>query len=78
MEEFYIVLEIQDDGNTKGTIPMVYTDINQAYSQWHHVLSIAAVSTLPYHGCLIIRASDCTALEGKAYIHVQPSAPAIE
>lgn len=77
MKEFYIVLEVQDNGETKSTIPLIYEDENQAYSKWHLVLSYAAVSTLPYHACFLIRASDATQLEGKAYKHGEPE-PAVE
>lgn len=71
MEEFFTVIEVQNNGETTGVLTYVYTDKNQAYSKWHAVLSVAAVSTVPYHACHILRASDAEQIEGKAYIHVQ-------
>lgn len=70
MEEFYTVVEIQNNGTTPGVLTYVYTDVNQAYSKWHAVLSVAAVSSVMYHSCSIIRASDTKQIEGKAYIHL--------
>ena len=51
---FYIVLEVQNDGTTPATIPLVYTDLSQAYSKYYAVLSVAATSSLPYHSCFLI------------------------
>ena len=72
MTEFYTVIEVQNNGTTPGILTYVYTDENQAYAKWHTVLAAAAVSSVPYHSCHIIRASDAQQIEGKAYIHVQP------
>lgn len=69
MEEFYVVSEIQNAG-TPAVLNSVYTNENQAYSQYYHILSIAAVSDVPYHGASIFRASDAMQIEGKAYTHV--------
>lgn len=68
MEEFYVVLEIQNSG-TPAVLTTVYTDENQAYAKWHTILAVAAVSSLPYHAAAIIRGSDGESIEHKVYRH---------
>ena len=58
---FYTVLEIQSISGTKSCIPVIYSDDDyngdakpQAMSKYHEILYYAAVSTIEYHGALIV------------------------
>lgn len=65
----YIVLETQT--NTDGTVSTLintYTDKLQAESQFHAVLSAAAISQLPKH-CAFLLDDSARLLKSEAYIH---------
>ena len=65
MNTFYIVLEVQNAG-TPAVLTTAYTDQYQAESAYYHILSVAAVSTVPYHAAYIIR-SDGVTTDAKVY-----------
>lgn len=73
METFYLVLEVQATGTSPSVLTTSYTDIDQAYSKYYAILTVAAVSPLPYHAAHIIRSSDGE-IEGKVYDRRQPAA----
>lgn len=63
--EFYVVLEVQNDG-TPAAIPVIYTDIAQAYNKYFTVLAAASVSQIAYHACFMIADSGAL-LEWKVF-----------
>ena len=66
MERFYIVLEIQGDGQTRATLTDVYEDFDEALAKLYTVLAAAAVSQLDFHACYII-SNDGNTLDGRAF-----------
>lgn len=49
----YYVIEIQTSENQGAVIPFTFTDLNHAYSKYHALLSVAAVSNVPKHGAML-------------------------
>ena len=66
MDEFYTVLEVQNNGTTPAALPVIFTDENLAYNKYYTVLAAASVSDLPYHAAYII-SSNGTMLERKVF-----------
>lgn len=66
MDEFYTVLEVQNNGTTPAAIPVIYTDSSLAYNKYYTVLAAASVSDLPYHAAYII-SSNGALLEWKVF-----------
>lgn len=75
MNIFYIVLEVQDAG-TPAVLTTVYTDQTHAEGAYYHILSVAAVSSVPYHAAYIVR-SDGVMTDSKVYDRRQ-SEPNVE
>lgn len=50
----YYVIECQNDGNTGSAIPLWYEDESAAESKYHQILSVAAVSSVPLHGAILM------------------------
>ena len=64
---FYTVIENQM--NNEGQFSVLcdhYDDETLAYSKLYTVLSLASVSTIPYHSCFILR-SDGLVIDGKVF-----------
>jgi len=67
MENFYIVLEVQQDANgNRGAIPTIYGDEAQALAKFYTICAAAAVSGIPYHAAEIIR-DDGIITEGRVF-----------
>lgn len=49
----YVVIELQTAGTT-SVIPFAFDDKNQAEAKYHQLLSVAATSTVPKHGVVMI------------------------
>jgi len=65
----YIVIELQTNADgTVGNIVNAYDDRNAAESQYHSVLSAAAISNVPVHSCIMIT-SEGRPLDWKFYDH---------
>jgi hypothetical protein len=74
----YIVLEIQTNNDgTIGTIITSFDTRNQAESQYHLVLSSAAVSKLPMHSASMLT-SDGKMLACQSYTHAVEPEPTPE
>ena len=65
MNTFFSVLEVQNNG-TPAAITTIYNDEAAAYAKYYTVLAAAAVSSVTYHACHIIR-SDGIMIEGKVF-----------
>ena len=50
----YIVLEMQTSNGTTATLVNSYSDLNQAKSKYHLVLSAAAISNVECHAAAIL------------------------
>ena len=50
----FIVIEIQKNGTTVNTIVDTYTELNEAKSKYHTILSYAAVSEVEKHAASIL------------------------
>ena len=71
----YLVLELQTNlDGTVGTLIDSYTNLNEAESKYHLILSAAAISQLPEHAAIIIT-SRGQLLESKWYRHEQEPEP---
>ena len=65
----YIVIEIQTNADqTVGNFVWAYADLNAAQAKYHAVLSVAAVSALPCHACVILR-NDGTQIAAQYFTH---------
>lgn len=64
----FIVLELQATEETVTHIFTVYADQAQAESNYHLVLSAAAVSTVPMHSALLMTA-DGQVMRSETYEH---------
>lgn len=64
----YIVLEIQNNGNTTATITNVYDTYLAAQNAYHNVLAAAAVSTVENHGAAVLT-SEGVEQEYRMYSH---------
>ena len=64
----FIVLELQATADNVAHIFTVYSDQAQAESNYHLVLSAAAVSTVPSHSALLMTA-DGQVLRSETYEH---------
>lgn len=52
----YIVIEIQTNANgTVGNFVWAFDTQDAAFAKYHSVLSVAAVSSLPIHSCVILK-----------------------
>ena len=59
MTPFYIVIEAQQTGDAApATLINTYTDLNQAWSKYHLILSAAAVSSVDRHGAYLLTSGD--------------------
>ena len=50
----YIVLEMQTTGGVTATLVNSYSDLNEAKSKYHLILSAAAVSQVEVHAAVIL------------------------
>ena len=48
------VIEIQKDGDSVSNITELFSDLAQAKSRYHELLSIAAVSNVPEHSVILV------------------------
>lgn len=65
----YIVLETQtSNGATAIVPPAAYLERNQAEAAFHSVLSLAAVSAVEEHACMLLT-SDGRVLRNECYRH---------
>lgn len=63
----FIVVEIQtQEGGTVATLTYAYNTFNEALAKYHSILAVAATSSLPKHGAVVLR-NDCVWLRGEAY-----------
>ena len=67
----FYVIEIQTMENTGAVIPFTFTDRGQAESKYHNLLSVAAVSQVPYHGAMLFN-QDGFVLKSEVYNHTEP------
>lgn len=49
----FIVIEIQTDA-TVSVLPFAFTDRQQAEAKYHQLLGVAAVSSVPKHGAVML------------------------
>lgn len=68
----YLVIELQKTSETQVAVPPVIQrdDELEAESEYHRVLSIAAVSSVPQHTVLFVR-DDGYMYDYKTYNHAQ-------
>ena len=65
----YIVMEIQKGADGEiATIVTAFETEAEAFSKWHAVLSVAAQSTVPMHGCVMMRETG-EPMRHEYYIH---------
>lgn len=64
----YIVMEIQNNGNTTATITNVYDTYLAAQNAYHNILAAAAVSTVESHGAAVLT-SEGVEQEYRMYSH---------
>lgn len=50
----YLVIELQKDGDTLANTPFAFSDLNQAKSKYHSLLSVASVSNVERHAVAIL------------------------
>lgn len=67
----YLVLEIQSNGETAGTIVDAFTDRSLAEQKFHTILAAAAVSNVLTHSAVLMT-DDGTRLDGRTYRHEPP------
>lgn len=64
---FYTIIESQVLNNgSKTLLNNIYDNLNDALARYYTILSVAAVSLIPYHAAFIIR-SDGIMIEGKVF-----------
>lgn len=77
MNEFYTHLEIQvNSEGVKACIPTIFDNLPDAKAKFYQVMSVAAVSGLPYHGSFVLR-SDGVCIYGDKEVRAA-EAPAEE
>ena len=65
----FIVIEIQATNEEKvATLVFSYTNLNDAYSKYHTILSAAAISTVWKHSAVVLDDSGAL-LKRESYIH---------
>lgn len=66
----YLVLELQKLSDTQVAVPPVIQRENEleAESEYHRVLSVAAISSVPQHTVLFVR-DDGYLYDYKSYVH---------
>ena len=70
----YIVMEIQNSGETVATITNVYDTYLAAQNAYHNILAAAAISTVEMHGAVILT-SEGMEQEYRMYTHQSESEP---
>ena len=71
---FYIVNEIQIVDGVKAVIPYVFDDKKDAEAKYYTILSAAALSTIDYHGAVLMACgNDIAVLMSKAYDNMTAS-----
>lgn len=68
----YVVIELQDNGESVANIVNAYDSVNQAEQKYHQVLSAAAVSQVPVHSAIMLN-SEGQFIKSEAYDHRQPN-----
>lgn len=76
MNTFYIVLEVQNAGSP-AVLTTAFDNKSQAEAAYYHILSVAAVSSVPYHAAYIVR-SDGVTTDAKVYDRRQKPEPNAE
>lgn len=64
----YIVIEIQNTGETVGTFVFSFGSRNEAEAKYHALLSVAAVSSVPIHGVTLLSGSGAE-IKHESYAH---------
>ena len=71
----FYVIEIQTTENTGAVIPFCFSDRNDAEQKYHQLLSVAAVSQVPYHGAMLFN-QDGFVIKTEVYNHLETAAEA--
>ena len=73
----YIIIETQTAADGSVAIPpiQVFDDLNVAEQTFHSILSFAAVSALPSHGCMML-SSEGEMLRSETYHHLSAKSAA--
>lgn len=64
----YIVMEIQNSGNTTATIVTTHDTYLDAQNKYHNILAAAAISTVESHGAVVLT-SEGVEQEYRMYAH---------
>lgn len=72
----YVVIEMQTSAGTTSTITYEYSDIHEAEQKYYLILSSAAVSSVEFHGAMLVD-QYCSVIKSEAFVHPVP-APANE
>ena len=66
----YFVVETQS-GETSAALVTTFQDLSQAKQKYYQVMSAAAVSNVPKHGCMILTDNMFVIMSG-CEIHAEP------
>ena len=64
----YVVIELQDNGESVANLVNAYDNVYQAEQKYHQVLSAAAVSSVPCHSAVMMN-SEGQYIKSEAYKH---------
>lgn len=65
----YIVFEIQTNGNRASVLdPVCKSDLNEAMSEYHRILSYAAISSVEKHAAVVLTETGAKVV-GEYYEH---------
>ena len=64
----WFVIEMQGNGNTGAVVPFSYNDELQAEAKYHTLLAAAALSAVPVHTVMLVRA-DGFVVKSESYEH---------
>ena len=64
----YVVIELQDSGESVANIVNAYDSVHQAEQRYHQVLSAAAVSQVPVHSAVML-SSEGQFIKSESYSH---------
>ena len=64
----YLVIELQTTNDTTSHLAWSYSDLQQAESKYHSILSAAATSSIPVHTAVILNQEGMT-MKSYCYRH---------
>lgn len=67
----FIVMEVQDNGDSVATIVNDYATKDKAESKYHAILSAAAESKVLYHSAIMIASEGANYMKNEGYSHPQ-------